>query len=431
MNLLRRAWALLKDAGQGMVTDQTTMMGAALAYYTVFSIAPLLVIAIGVAGAFMGRGAGQEIFQTIRSFVGPNGASAIESIVRASAQRPNAGIFATIVGIATMIVGASYVFQQLQTSLNIIWRVAIKPSAGWWLTIRQRLFSFAMVAVLGFVLLVSLLISAGLSAFGNWAAGALPGGQMVWVAANFLVSLAVIVFLFGSIMKLLPDVLLPWRAVLPGAIVAALLFDVGKAGIGAYIAKSGVASSYGAAGSLIVVLLWVYYSSQILFFGAELTRAWAAQTRANVVPREGSMFAMTPFHTAAIAKRTVETDPRLKDEIPAADLFAAECSAALAALLLVRGLKRPSRALAGGVAAGISLGILFALEKAGRLHDKAVPGNGEKALSLGRRLLKEIPPRVKLATVIGGVGGALRSGGREAGREIKQKVKESIGTNPK
>jgi membrane protein len=296
-------FGLLKDSAMRMSDDQVPMMGAALAYYMMFSIAPLLVITIGAVGIFFGKNAGADVYGTMKDLVGPQGATAINSMVTAAAARPNAGIVATAIGIVTLLVGASGVFAQLQQSLNIIWRVAAKPGATWRLLLRQRLLSFGMVAVIGLLLLTSLVVSAAISAAGRWAGGLLPDAKVVWGAVNFVVSLAIIAGLFSAVLKFLPDVRLRWRDVGVGGLFTALLFVIGKAAIGAYIGRTGVSSSYGAAGSLIVVLLWVYYSSQILLFGAEFTRAWVLRGGHHPPPKAGAELTTIPFTAATMHKR--------------------------------------------------------------------------------------------------------------------------------
>lgn len=288
MAKIRKLVRVFKDSGSRTLDDQVPMMGAALAYYMVFSIAPLLVIAIGFAGIVFGQSAGTEVFDAIKSLVGPAGASAIQSMVRAAGAKPHAGFVATIIGFVTLVVGAGGVFSQLQQSLNIIWRVAAKPGAVWRVLLHQRLLSFGMVAVIGLLLLVSLIVSAALSAAGSWATGVLPGVRILWIVANGLVSFLIISGLFAAVFKLLPDVQLSWKDVSSGGALTALLFVIGKAAIGTYIGRSGVASTYGAAGSLIVVLLWVYYSSQILLFGAEFTRAWITRDGRVALPKDGA-----------------------------------------------------------------------------------------------------------------------------------------------
>ncbi len=422
---LKRAWRLLKEAGQGMSNDQVPMMGAALAYYTMFSIAPLLIIAIGVAGVVFGDKASVEVFGSIKSMIGPQGASAIQGMVRAASSRPQAGLVATIVGVVTLIAGASGVFSQLQQSLNIIWKVTPKPTAGWWLLIRQRLVSFGMVAAIGFVLLVSMFVSAGLAAAGQWAVGLLPGSKILWNAVNILVSLAIISLLFSAILKVLPDVKLSWRDVRLGGFVTAALFVIGKAAIGAYIGRSGVSTSYGAAGSLIVVLLWVFYSSQILYFGAEFTRAHVLERGRPIETKEGAMIAMTPINAASIAMTQAEAGkltpmPAGEAAVPEAQVparaWAAGAGAGLAvaaALLLVRH-RRVAVRLSGAAFVG-SLASLLSAVLAARLISPE-----ESEPSTAAKLVGKIPTRVKLAAA----GGAIKGGGKEAAREIKENVRE-------
>jgi membrane protein len=291
---------VFKDSGTRMFDDQVPMMGAALAYYMMFSIAPLLVIAIGFAGILFGKSAGFEVFDAIKGLIGLRGATAIQSMVSAAGAKPHAGLVATIIGFVTLVVGAGGVFSQLQQSLDVIWRVAAKPGAVWRVLLRQRLLSFGMIAVIGLLLLVSLVFSAALSAAGTWATGILPGTRMLWIVANGVVSFAIVSGLFAAVFKLLPDVELSWEDVGVGGALTALLFVIGKAAIGAYIGRSGVASSYGAAGSLIVVMLWVFYSAQILLFGAEFTRAWI--TRGGRVPEPKYGAAPTAMPLTATAR---------------------------------------------------------------------------------------------------------------------------------
>jgi len=303
MGTVKSAFALIKAAARGAAEDKVPMMGAALAYYTAFSIAPLIVISIGVAGIVFGERGGGGVFEAIRGIVGDTGARAVQSMVEGAASQPRTGAIATAVGIVTLLVGASGVFGQLQEALNMIWKVTLKPTAGWALTLRRRLLSFGMVGVIAFLLLVSLIVSAGLAAAGTLFVGALPGGEAVWQAVNALVSLGVISALFAMIFKVLPDVRLPWRVAWIGGFWTSLLFTAGKLAIGLYLGKSGVASTYGAAGSLIVLLVWVYYSSQILLFGAELTRAYVERDGHHVPPKAAATHTLTAFNAAAIAEK--------------------------------------------------------------------------------------------------------------------------------
>ncbi len=279
------AFGLVKDALRGVVSDKVPMMGAALAYYTALSIAPLLVILIAVAGMFFGAQGGADVFETARALIGDDGALALRSMVEAAASRPHAGFVASILGVLTMLVGASGVFGQLQESLNVIWKVALKSDAGWGVTLRRRLLSFGMIGVIAFLLLVSLVVSAGLSAAGKLFTGVLPGGEALWQAVNELVSITVITGLFALIFKVLPDVRLAWRDAFIGGFWTSLFFSFGKLAIGFYLGRSGVTSAYGAAGSVIVLLLWVYYSAQILLFGAELTRAYVEERGLRAPPK--------------------------------------------------------------------------------------------------------------------------------------------------
>ena len=409
MNRFKDAFGLLKEAGMRMGEDQTPMMGAALAYYMIFSIAPLLVIAIGAAGVVFGRGADTGIFDGLQGFLGADGAKAVQSMVEAAASRPHAGMVATVVGVITLLVGASGVFSQLQQSLNIIWRVATKPGETWHVLLRQRLLSFGMIAVFGLLMLVSMIVSAGLSVAGQWAGDALPGGKILWSVVNVAVSFAIIAGMFSAVLKFLPDVELSWSDVRVGGAFTAVLFVIGKAAIGAYIGRSGVSSSYGAAGSLIVVLLWVFYSSQILFFGAEFTRAWAMREGRRVVPKRGAVLTVIPFTAATLAERSAEgnADPLGETWAPDRETWFKICGGALyvSALLLAKRPRKAGVVSAGAAAAGAALGILALLEKPELMADEA-HRHPAPAPSVASRVLKRIPLRVKL----GAAAGALRGG---------------------
>jgi len=249
--------------------------GAGLAFYTLFALAPLFIIVLAVAGFWFGEEAARrELFSQLSGLVGSDGAEAIQAVVSA-AHRPSAGIWATTVATVTLFVGATGVFVQLQSALNSIWGVQSHPERGIVRFIKVRLLSFGMVLAIGFLLLVSLMVSAALSALGQFAAGYLPAEDHIWQVLNFVVSFAIISLLFAAIFKVLPDVKITWREVWAGAGATALLFNSGKYVIGLYLGRNSVASAYGAAGSLVVVLLWVYYSAQILLFGAKLTQTFS------------------------------------------------------------------------------------------------------------------------------------------------------------
>ena len=427
---LRSAGAAAKEALRGMSEDKATTMAAALAYYTVFSIAPLLVISIAAAGLVFGDGGGDQIFQSIRGLVGDDGGRAIRSMVEAAARKPRTGAVATALGVVALLFGASGVFGQLQESLNMIWRVGLKPTAGWPETIRHRLLSFGMVGVIAFILLVSLVVSAALSAAGKWMAGALPGGETVWQALNFAISFAVVSALFASVYKVLPDVRLPWREALAGGAATGGLFTLGKLGIGLYIGKSGVASAYGAAGSLVVVLLWVYYSSLIFLLGAELTRAWAAARGRPIAPKAEAEVTVTPFTVAAVAEKAVkEAEGADVDVIPSYWYAGAALSIASGGLLLRRsrsqaGSAAESSRFLGALSLGAGFGMLVLLEIVRRASPEE---EGEEAKpSLAERLVKAIPLKVKLAAL----GGALKGAGAEAAHEASDAMRHRA-THPR
>jgi len=266
---------VVKDSVLAWRRDYAASMGAALSYYTIFSIAPLLVIVIAIAGlAFGEKAASGAIFEQMRGMVGDSGATAIQGLV-ASASRPATSIFAAVTGLVTLVLGATTVLGELQTALDRIWRAPPPQQKGWWQLLRSRVLSFSMILVIGFLLLVSLVLSAAIVAIGDWWGPWF--GRMRWLleALNFVVSFIVVTALFAMIYKMLPRVRIAWRDVWIGAAVTALLFTAGKFLIGLYIGKSGVSSGFGAAGSVVVLLVWVYYSAQIFLLGAEFTAIFA------------------------------------------------------------------------------------------------------------------------------------------------------------
>ncbi|ATB40749.1 ribonuclease BN [Cystobacter fuscus] len=271
----RNIFKLGRQAVSEWSEDNAPMFAASLSYYTLFSIAPLLVIAVSVAGMVFGEEAARgQIQAQLEDLVGRGSAEVIGQMM-ISARKPEAGILATAIGLVALIFGATGVFVQLQDALNHIWNVKPKPRNGVIAFLRSRFLSFAMVLVIGFLLLVSLVVSAVLAALGAWFSNLLPGWTVMWQGVNLLISFGVITVLFAMMYKLLPDTHVSWRDVWLGAAVTSLLFSLGKFLIGLYLGRSAVASSYGAAGSLAVVLLWVYYSAQILFLGAEFTQVYA------------------------------------------------------------------------------------------------------------------------------------------------------------
>lgn len=272
---LKNAFNLLKETFAKWNKDNVPRMGAAMAYYTVFSLAPLLLIVIGIAGVVFGQEAAQgAIMDQLRGLLGPTAAKAIEDMV-ANASKPSSGILATIIGIITLFIGASGAFGELQAALNTIWEVPERPNRGLLGLVRGRFLSMLMVIGTGFLLLVSLVLSAALAALGSFFSHLLPVPESVLQVLNFVLSFAVITLLFAMMYKILPDRPIGWNDVWIGAALTAFLFTIGKFLIGLYIGKANFASSYGAAGSLVVILVWVYYSTQILLFGAEFTYVYA------------------------------------------------------------------------------------------------------------------------------------------------------------
>jgi membrane protein len=272
---VKSLWPLIKESVTQWSDDYAASMGAALAYYTIFSIAPLLVIAIAVAGFFFGADAARgEIFTQLRGMIGDEGATAIQGLVK-SAGQTGKGTFAAIAGIVTLLLGATTVFGELQTDLDRIWDAPKPEKPGLRGLLHGRLLSFGMILGIGFLLLVSLILSAALSALGHFWGDRIGGWGWILQAINFIVSFAVVTGLFAMIYKLLPRCTISWKDVWIGAIVTSLLFSVGKSLIGIYLGRSSVASGFGAAGSLVIVLLWIYYSSQIFLLGAEFTKTYA------------------------------------------------------------------------------------------------------------------------------------------------------------
>jgi len=274
---MRNIWSLLKEAYNEWSEDNALRLGAALAYYTVFSIAPLLILGIAVVGLVFGREAAQgRVMAEMQGLMGAQVASGVQDMV-ANSQSVSTGIVASVIGLITLLVGASGVFTELQDSMNTIWNVRAERAAGWWALVRARLLSFSMVVGVGFLLLVSLIVSTAMVAMMGYASAFLPRALTGWVlpAIQFAVSLAVITVLFALVYKILPDTEVPWRDVWVGALFTAVLFTIGKFLIGLYLSYSAMGSTYGAAGSLILLLAWVYYASQILFFGAELTQVYS------------------------------------------------------------------------------------------------------------------------------------------------------------
>ena len=285
---MKRYFDLFKQAFTEFGEDKAQRLGASLAYYTIFSLAPLLLIAIAIAGFVFGREAAQgQIFGQLRGVLGPKSAEMVQEMVK-SAAKPKSGTIATVIGIVTLLFGAAGVFGQLKDAMNTIWNVEPKKKGGILNLIKDRFLSFAMVFGTGFLLLVSLVLDSAVAAAGHFIGDRLPGGEALWQVVQLVVSLGVVALLFALIFRFLPDVHPTWRDVWFGAIFTAVLFVGGKFLLGLYLGKSAVGSSYGAAGSLVVVLLWVYYSAQILFFGAEFTQVYARKHGSMAQAKEGT-----------------------------------------------------------------------------------------------------------------------------------------------
>ncbi len=275
---------LFKDGFDEWSEDKASRLAAALSYYSAISLAPLLIVLLGIAGLVLGREAATgQVAAQIQGLLGQQSARTIQDII-ASANKPTTGVISTIVGTAILLLGASGVFGALQDGLNTVWEVKPKPGRGILGIIKDRFLSLAMVLGVGFLLLVSLVLNAALAALGKYLGGLLPLPPLALEIIYFIVSFGVITLLFALMYKVLPDVEISWNDVWVGASITALLFTIGKFLIGLYLGRSTVGTAYGAAGSLIVILIWIYYSAQILFFGAELTQVYANKYGSRMKP---------------------------------------------------------------------------------------------------------------------------------------------------
>lgn len=282
MQLLINTWQVLREAADEWMEDKASQLGAAMAFYSVLSLAPLLVIAIAIAALVFGeQEAKDQLAGQMTELMGPAGAEAVVELIQ-QAQQPRAGTIAAVLGLATLLFGASGVFGQLQDAMNTIWEVKPQP-LGVWGYIRSRFLSFAMVLGTGFLLLASLVLSAWVTGISDLLARQMAGLDTLAQMANQLISFGVVMALFALIFRMLPDTNVAWRDVWFGAAITALLFSIGKYLIGLYLGTSSVGSAYGAAGSLVVLVLWIYYSAQIMFFGAEITQVWARKFGSRAV----------------------------------------------------------------------------------------------------------------------------------------------------
>jgi membrane protein len=269
-------WNLVKDTFSGWSKHNAQRLGASLAFYTLLSLAPLVIIAVSIAGLMFGQEAAQgQLTAQVSALMGEEGGKAVQELI-ANASRPSTGIVSAIMGILVLLYGATGVFSELRASLDILWD-ATPPKTNWLQQVKTKLFSFGMVFAVGFLLLVSLLLSAVLAALGSWYGPSLPLPEADLQILNAIISFAVTVCLFALMYRFVPDKHPPWKDIWVGATVTAALFTLGRFLIGLYLGKSTVSSSYGAAGSLIVVVLWVYYSAQVFFLGASFTKVWSSR----------------------------------------------------------------------------------------------------------------------------------------------------------
>src|SRR6195952_4439489 len=282
---LKGAWKVLKDSFAGFSNDRIMKLSAALAYYTVFSVGPLLIVIVFLCSFFFGREAIEgTIYGQIEGFVGHDAALQLQEIIK-NAAIGGKGKLAAIIGIVTLVIGATSMFGEMQDSINMIWGLKAKPNSGWWPFIKNRLLSFGVIGSLGFLLLVSLSISGIIEALSNRLKNHFPDIAItIFYIINLVINFGVIATLFAVIFRVLPDARIKWKDVMAGAIATAVLFMIGKFAISFYISKSNVGSTYGTAGSLVVLLVWIYYSAIILYFGAEFTKAYAVKYGSEIMP---------------------------------------------------------------------------------------------------------------------------------------------------
>lgn len=280
-------WQVIRESFKGFGQDKLTKLSGSLAYYTVFSMAPLLVVIIFLCGIFLGQEAIKgEVFDQLQGFLGKDTALQLQDII-SKAAIDDKGTIPLIVGIFTLLIGATTVFGEIQDSINMIWGLKPKPKKGWLKLLQNRFLSFSVIISLGFILLVSLGLTAVIDAFSNRLKAAYPDVTIVvFYIINQLVTLLVTALIFAVVFKVLPDAKIKWRDVIAGAVVTAVLFMLGKFAISFYISRSSIGTTYGAAGSLVVLLLWTYYSSLILYFGAEFTKAYAIRYGSAIHPND-------------------------------------------------------------------------------------------------------------------------------------------------
>lgn len=287
----KKEWGILKDTFNGFMADKGLKLSASLSYYTIFSLAPLLLLIISLAGAFFGKEASEgRIFEEINELIGSQAAMQVQQII-SNLELSGKTTLSVIIGAVTLVIGATSIFGEIQDSINLIWKVKAKPQKGWLKLVKDRLLSGSIIIGLGFLLIVTLIVNGVLVALNDILKSYFPDFTIVlFNGINIVVSFLVITVLFGVIFKVLPDAKIAWKDVRAGAFFTACLFMLGRYVIGLYIVTTGAGSPYGAAGSIIIILLWVYYTAAILYFGAEFTRAYANANGAQIVPAEYAVF---------------------------------------------------------------------------------------------------------------------------------------------
>lgn len=309
---IKGIWQVIKDTFSGFSDDKVTKLSGSLAYYTVFSMGPLLVVIISLCGIFLSREAIEgKVYNVLVGFVGSDTASQLQEIIK-NASIGDRSTIAAIVGIVTLLIGATSVFAEIQDSINMIWGLKPKPKRGWLKYLQNRFLSFSVIVSLGFLLLVSLALSAIVEGISGRLQNAFPGVTVVvFYIINLVLTIGISTLIFATIFKVLPDAKIKWRDVFSGAIVTAILFLIGKFAITLYISQTQVGSTYGAAGSLVVLLVWVYYSSIILYLGAEFTKAYAIKYGSAIHPND---YAVTTKQVEVeMGNKTVQEKEKIKD----------------------------------------------------------------------------------------------------------------------
>ena len=301
---LRSSWQFCRRVVVQWVNNEPFELAAALSYYTLFSLTPLLVIAIGIAGiAFGHETAQQQILETIQDLIGPEGTEAVQLMIQNVSSRPETGRISTLLGFVVLFFGAGGVVAELQSALDKIWEVTPRPSSALWGFLRQRFISFAMVLAIGFLLLISLIASAILTSLTELLGQFVGATAVIIYVLDIVVSFFFVTLLFAMIYKFVPDARIQWRDVAIGSALTAFLFTIGKFCIGLYLGTSGITSVYGAAGSLITILLWVYYSSLIFFFGAQFTRTYASEYGSGIIPADYAERVAVPSKPGQVTQR--------------------------------------------------------------------------------------------------------------------------------